>query len=86
MRGRVGGIKLQDQMVSNGLTVPFFLYTYKQVQILCIGQWPVAIVYYCGRWVTKLGRWVAKLIARMLAMAALYVRIRTSLKNIKWAT
>jgi hypothetical protein len=32
------------------------------------------------------GIWVAKLIARLLAPAALWVRIQTSLKNTKWAT
>jgi hypothetical protein len=31
-----------------------------------------------------LGRWVAKLIARLLAKAALWVRIQTSLENAKW--
>jgi hypothetical protein len=36
--------------------------------------------------VAKLGRLVAKLEARLLAMAALWVRIQTSLKNTKWAT
>jgi hypothetical protein len=30
--------------------------------------------------------WVAKSVARQLAMAALWVRIQTSLKNHKWAT
>ncbi len=47
-----------------------------------------------GRWVAKqelgglLGRCVAiaKLVARLLAAAALWVRIQTSLKNTKWAT
>jgi hypothetical protein len=39
---------------------------------------------YVGRWVAKPG--VAKLVARLLAMAALWVRIQTSLKNTKWAT
>jgi hypothetical protein len=34
----------------------------------------------------KLGRWVAKLVALLLATAALWVRIQTSLKNTKWAT
>jgi hypothetical protein len=29
---------------------------------------------------------MAKLVARLLAMAALWVRIQTSLKNTKWAT
>ncbi len=32
------------------------------------------------------GRWVAKLVARLLATAALWVRIQTSLKNTKWET
>jgi hypothetical protein len=31
-------------------------------------------------------RMLAKLLARMLATAALWVRIQTSLKNTKWAT
>ncbi len=31
-------------------------------------------------------RWVAKLVARLLAAADLWVRIQTSLKNSKWAT
>jgi hypothetical protein len=31
-------------------------------------------------------RWVAKLVPRLLATAALWVRIQTSLKNTKWAT
>jgi len=39
-----------------------------------------------GRWVAKIGRWVAKLVARLLATAALWVRIQTSLMNTKWAT
>jgi hypothetical protein len=30
-------------------------------------------------------RWVAKLVARLLATAALWVRIQTSLKNTNWA-
>ena len=30
--------------------------------------------------------WVAKLVARQLATAALWVRIQTSLKDPKWAT
>jgi hypothetical protein len=30
--------------------------------------------------------WVAKTVTRQLAMAALWVRIQTSLKNHKWAT
>jgi hypothetical protein len=33
-----------------------------------------------------IGRWVAELVARLLSMAALWVRIKTSLKNTKWAT
>jgi hypothetical protein len=33
-----------------------------------------------------LWRWLAKLVARLLATAALGVRIQTSLKNTKWAT
>jgi len=36
-------------------------------------------------WLSK-GRWVAKLVARLLATATLWVRIQTSLKNTKWAT
>jgi hypothetical protein len=32
-----------------------------------------------------LGRWVAKLVAHLLASAALCVRIQTSPKNTKWA-
>jgi hypothetical protein len=35
--------------------------------------------------VAKVGRWVAKLVARMLAKPALWVRIQT-LKNKKWTT
>ncbi len=34
----------------------------------------------------RIERWVDKLVARLLATAALWVRIRTSLKNSKWAT
>ncbi len=34
----------------------------------------------------KSWRWVAKLIARLLATAALWIRIQTSLKNTKWVT
>jgi hypothetical protein len=34
----------------------------------------------------NLGRWVAKLVARLFAMAALWFRIQTSLKNTKSAT
>ena len=42
---------------------------------------------YVGRWMAKeVGRWVAKLVARLLATAALWVRIQTSLRNTKWAT
>jgi len=33
-----------------------------------------------------IARWVAKLVARLLATAALWVRIQASLKNTKWAT
>ncbi len=32
------------------------------------------------------GRWMAKFVAQLLAAAALWVRIQTSLKNTKWAT
>jgi hypothetical protein len=32
------------------------------------------------------GRWIAKLVTRLLATAALCIRIQTSLKNTKWAT
>ncbi len=35
------------------------------------------------RWVDKFGRLVAKLVARLLATAAVLVRIQTSLKNKK---
>jgi hypothetical protein len=38
-----------------------------------------------GRWVATSGRWVAKLVPHLLANAALCVRIKTSLKNTKWA-
>jgi hypothetical protein len=34
-------------------------------------------------WLSWLGRWVAKLIARMLTTAGLWVPIQTSLKNTK---
>ncbi len=34
----------------------------------------------------KVGRWVAKLVARLLSTAALWVRIQTSPENSKWAT
>jgi hypothetical protein len=44
-----------------------------------LGRWVVKL----GRWVVKLGRWVAKLVARLLATAALWARIQTSLKNTK---
>jgi hypothetical protein len=33
-----------------------------------------------------IGRWVTKLVARLLAIAALWIRIHSSLKNTKWAT
>jgi hypothetical protein len=36
-----------------------------------------------GIWEVKRGRWVAKLVARLIATAALWARIQTSLKNIK---
>jgi hypothetical protein len=36
------------------------------------------------RWVAKIGIWVAKLVARLLDTAALWVRTQTFLKNIKW--
>jgi hypothetical protein len=39
-----------------------------------------------GRWVAMLlGRWVAKLVAHLLATAALWVRIQTSIKHTNWA-
>jgi hypothetical protein len=39
-----------------------------------------------GRWVAKLlGKWVARLVERVLATAAFWVRIQTSLKNTKLA-
>jgi hypothetical protein len=41
---------------------------------------------YVGRCVAKIERWVAKLVAHLLATAALWVRIQTSPKNTKWAT
>jgi hypothetical protein len=38
-----------------------------------------------GIWLAKLGgRWVAKLVTRLLAATALLVGIETSLKNTKW--
>jgi hypothetical protein len=37
-------------------------------------------------WGNIAGRWVAKLVARLLTTAVLWVRIQTSLKNTKWAT
>jgi hypothetical protein len=33
----------------------------------------------------QVGRWMATLVARLLATAALWVLIQTSLKNTKWA-
>jgi hypothetical protein len=42
------------------------------------------MIVLVGRWVAKLGRWVA-LVSRLHATAALWVRIKTSLKNTKWA-
>jgi hypothetical protein len=36
--------------------------------------------------VVSIGRWMAKLVARLLATAALWVPIQISLKNTKWAT
>jgi hypothetical protein len=50
--------------------------------VAIVGRW-VAIV---GRWVAIVGRWVAKLEAHLLATAALWVQIQTSLKNRKWST
>jgi hypothetical protein len=41
-----------------------------------LGRWVAKL----GRWMAKLGRWVAKLVSRLLASAALWVLIRTSLK------
>jgi hypothetical protein len=38
------------------------------------------------KFVYSSGRWVAKLVARQLAAAALWVRIQTYLKIKKWAT
>jgi hypothetical protein len=38
-----------------------------------------------GRWVAKKGVGLAKLVARLLAMSALWVKIQISLKNIKWS-
>ncbi len=47
------------------------------------GRWAAILV---GRWVTKLlGRWVAKLVEHLLATAALWVQLQTSVKNTKWA-
>jgi hypothetical protein len=39
-----------------------------------------------GSQMVGLGRWVAKLVARLHATAALCVRIQTYLKNTIWAT
>jgi hypothetical protein len=36
--------------------------------------------------VSGVGKWVAKLVAHLLATAARWDRIQTSLKNTKWAT
>jgi hypothetical protein len=47
-----------------------------------VGSW----VAKSGGWVVIVGRWVAKLVARLLATAALWVRIQTSLQDTKWAT
>ncbi len=47
---------------------------------------PSKVVVYFGPNFILLGRWVAKLVARLLAKAANWVRIQTSLKNKKWAT
>jgi len=50
--------------------------------IYCCGRWVTKLV----RWVAKLGRWVAKLEARLLATAALWVQIQSSIKSINWTT
>jgi hypothetical protein len=53
------------------------------------GRWVAKVVIWVAmswRWVAKAGRLVAKLVAPLLATAALWVRIQTSLKNTKWAT
>ena len=47
-----------------------------------LGKW----VAKSGSWVAKSGRGLAKLVARLLATAAIRVRIHTYLKNTKSAT
>jgi hypothetical protein len=37
-----------------------------------------------GWLLAKLERWVARLVARLLATASLWVRLQTSLKNTEW--
>jgi hypothetical protein len=51
-------------------------FMYENITVLVIRRWG---------WLSREG-WVAKSVARQLAMAALWVRIQTSLKNHKWAT
>ncbi len=51
-----------------------------------LGRWVAKLggwVAKLGRWATKVGIWLAKLVARLLATAALRVRIQTYNKNTK---
>jgi hypothetical protein len=60
-----------------------------------LGRWVAREMGGLESWVARemggLGSWVArelvaKLVARLLATTALWVRIQTSFKNTKWAT
>ncbi len=44
------------------------------------------LYFWMNQLLNSVGRRVAKLAVRLLATAALWVRIQTSLKNTKWAT
>jgi hypothetical protein len=46
-----------------------------------LGRWDAKL----GRWLAKIGRWVTSLVVSLLATAAVWARIQTSLKNTKWA-
>ncbi len=50
------------------------------------GRWVAKLERWVAkleRWVAKLERWVAKLVVRLLATAALWIRIQPSLNNTK---
>jgi hypothetical protein len=89
---RIFGIYL-PQLGHNSMTIP----TEQEPEngggeggggVLTCGQkmcWTVSNFIGRNVWL-RLERWVAKLVARLLATAALWVRIQTFFKNTKWAS